>query len=333
VVRADAPVSQNDMTEPVTPEDIRAARARIRDSILRTPLVPLEGTTSSSKIYLKLENLQPTGSFKVRGAGNSLVSARERGTVPGVFTTSNGNMAQALSWHAQRLGVPCTVVVSDAAPEIKLAGIRRYGAHIIPLPWNEVWDIISQGNYAPLSELVYIHPFNSREMIAGSGTIGLEILEDLPDVRKVFAPFGGGGLVTGIATALRAEGSKAEVIACESRSAAPFTASLRAGAAAEVERTPSFIDAIGNRNVLPDMWGRLSGLVRSSRTLELEPVAAAIRHCFATHHVVVEGAGAIAIAAALAEPDSDGPVVAVVSGGNIDPSKLSTILEGKIPTS
>ncbi|MGA8542709.1 MAG: pyridoxal-phosphate dependent enzyme [Thermoplasmata archaeon] len=319
------------MAEPVTVDQIRAARVRIRSTVLRTPLIPWEGPPGHAKIYLKLDNLQPTGSFKVRGAGNSLELAVERGNLSGAYTTSAGNMAQALAWHARRRNIPCTVIVPDSAPEVKLAGIRRHGAQVIQLPWEEVWNVMTAARYPPLQDLLYVPPFNSPEMIAGNGTAGLEILEDLPDVKTVFVPFGGGGLITGIASALRGLRPEVEVIACEPETAAPFAASLSAGAASEVQRTPSFVDGIGARNVLPEMWRRLDGLVRRSQVLTLEQIATAVRHCFATHHIVVEGAGGASVAAALGDQDSDGPVVAFVSGGNIDVSKLSAILEGKVP--
>jgi len=321
------------MTEPVTLSDIRAARDRIGSTVLRTPLIPWQGPPGRAKIHLKLDNLQPTGSFKVRGAGNSLAVAQEQGTISGVYTTSAGNMAQALAWHARRLGIPCTAIVPDTAPEIKLAGIRRHGAEVIQLSWEGVWDVMTEGRYEPLRDSLYVPPFNSGPMIAGNGTAGLEIFEDLPQLKRVYVPIGGGGLIAGVASALRALAPQVEVIACESEAAAPFTASLAAGTATEVDRKASFVDGIGARNVLPEMWARLSGLVTSSRVLPLDQIATAIRYCFESHHIVVEGAAGAAVAAALADPDPGGPAVAFVSGGNIDPAKLGVILEGKVPSS
>jgi threonine dehydratase len=319
------------MIHRVTLDDVRAARERIRSDVLRTPLIPWDGPTGKAKVYLKLDNLQPTGSFKVRGAGNALSVALEHGPVPGVYTTSAGNMAQALAWHARRLGVPCTVLVPSTAPETKLAGIRRHGARIIQLSWDEIWSIMTEGRYGPLQDQLFVPPFNSSEMIAGNGTAGLEIIEDLPNVDRVYVPFGGGGLISGIATAIKAICPQTEVIACESEAAAPFTASLEAGAAAEVDRKPSFVDGIGAKNVLPQMWERLQGLVSHSRVLPLEKIALGLRLCFERHHVVVEGAGATSVAAAMEDRASGGSAVAFVSGGNIDASKLQTILEGGTP--
>jgi threonine dehydratase len=319
------------MAGPISLEEIQRARSRVGSTVLRTPLVPWQGTVGRSTVYLKLDNLQPTGSFKVRGAGNSLAVAAERGAVSGVYTTSAGNMAQALAWHARRLHIACTAIVPDTAPEVKLAGIRRHGAAIVQLPWEKVWDVMTEGRYEPLKDLLYVPPFNSVPMIAGNGTAGLEIFDDLPSVKRVYVPIGGGGLIAGIASALYGLDPRIEVVACESEAATPFAASLKAGHATEVNRTASFVDGIGARNVLPEMWQRLSGLVKTSRIVTLERTAEAVRACFEYHHVVVEGAGATSVAAALDDPDPRGPVVAFVSGGNLDPAKLGIILEGRIP--
>ena len=317
--------------EPVPFGAIREARSRLGALVLRTPLVPLDGSEGETKIYLKLENLQPTGSFKVRGAGNSILAALERGPIKGVYTTSAGNMAQALAWHAQRLGVPCTTIVPDTAPQAKLAGIRRFGAEIIQLPWDEVWNITLTKQYDPLKDRLYVPPFNHPDMIAGNGTIGAEIFEDLPSVDSVFVAIGGGGLITGIASALRALKPSARVIACEPETATAFTASLKAGEASEVRRTPSFVDGSGSSSVFPEMWKRLNGLVTESRVVSLKETAAAIRFLFERHRVVAEGAAGTAVAAATHEGPTRGITVAVVSGGNIDPGKLMTILSGSIP--
>ncbi len=318
-------------TAPVSLEAIRRARERLGSRVLRTPLIPLDGSPGPGKIYLKLENLQPTGSFKVRGAGNSLLAALERGPLRGVYTTSAGNMAQALAWHAQALGVPCTTIVPDTAPEAKLSGIRRFGAEIVQLPWSEVWDITLNGVYAPLRERLYVPPFNHSDMIAGNGTIGLEVFEDLPDLETVYVAIGGGGLISGIAAALRALKSSVRVIAVEPETAAPFAASLKAGRASEVHRTPSFVDGSGASSVFPQMWDRLNGLVRESRVVSLEESAAAVRFLFERHRIVAEGAAGTAVAAARRDARDPSTCVAVVSGGNIDAGKLMTILSGSVP--
>jgi threonine dehydratase len=312
-------------------EEIRHARARLASLVLRTPLVPLVGHPGPGKVYLKLENLQPTGSFKVRGAGNSILAALERGPVRRVYTTSAGNMAQALAWHAQRMAIPCTTIVPDTAPETKLAGIRRYGAEIVQVPYEELWNITQAGVYAPLKDHLYVPPFNHPDMIAGNGTIGLEVAEDLPIAQTVFVPIGGGGLIGGIASALHALAPSTRVVAVEPETAIPFATSLKAGAASHVTRTPSFVDGSGASSVFPEMWERLRGIVTESRVVSLEDTAAAIRYLHERHRVVAEGAAGTAVAAALAEAQRPGTSVAVVSGGNIDLAKLVTILNGSVP--
>ncbi len=317
--------------EPVPLEAIRQARRRLGSLTLRTPVIPLDGSSGDSRIFLKLENLQPTGSFKVRGAGNSILAALERGNVAGVFTTSAGNMAQALAWHAQRLRIPCTTIVPDTAPEAKLAGIRRFGAEIIQLPWAEVWNITLTQVYPPLRDRLYVPPFNHPDMIAGNGTIGLELFEDLPEVDSVYVAIGGGGLIGGIASAFRALKPAVRVIAVEPETATAYTASLRAGVASEVRRTPSFVDGSGSSSVFPEMWKRLHGLVTESRVVSLADTAAAIRLLFERHRVVAEGAAGTALAAARLDEHRGAVSVAVISGGNIDTGKLTTILSGSVP--
>lgn len=317
--------------EPVRLAAIHDARKRLGSLVLQTPLIPLDSTGGRDRTYLKLECLQPTGSFKVRGAGNSVLAALERGAVAGVYTTSAGNMAQALAWHAQRHGIPCTTIVPDSAPEAKLSGIRRFGAAIVQLPWDEVWDITLKGVYPPLRDRLYVPPFNHPDMIAGNGTIGTEIFEQLPSVDTVFVPIGGGGLIAGIASALHDLKPSVRVIAVEPETAAPFAASLRAGRASEVARTPTFVDGSGAANVFPEMWSRLHGLVRDSRVVSLAETASAIRLLFERHRLVAEGAAGTALAAARREGPDSGTAVAIVSGGNIDPGKLMTILAGSVP--
>jgi len=316
---------------PVSLEAIHRARERLGSRILRTPLLSLDGSEDGARIYLKLENLQPTGSFKVRGAGNSILAALERGPLQGVYTTSAGNMAQALAWHAQRLKIPCTTIVPDTAPQAKLAGIRRFGAEIVQLPWDEVWGITLNGRYAPLGDRLYVPPFNHPDMIAGNGTIGVELIEDLPEVEAVYVPIGGGGLIGGIASALTALKPSVRVIACEPVTAAPFTASLQAGAPSAVQRIPSFVDGSGASSVFPEMWDRLKDLVKESCVVSLEETAEAIRFLFERHRVVAEGAAGTAVAAARRRASRSTVRVAVVSGGNIDPVKLMTILSGSVP--
>jgi threonine dehydratase len=312
-------------------EEIEAARGRIRDLVVRTPLVRLNIDDAPAEIYLKLENLQPTGSFKVRGAGNAvaLLSAEERAR--GVFTTSAGNMAQALAWHARRLGIPCTVIVPDTAPGTKLAAIRRFGAKIIQLSWDEVWAIGVARRYPPLAGWTFVHPFADPAMMAGNGTIGLEILEDLLNADAVLIPFGGGGLAAGIATAIKAKRPRTRVYGCEPETAAPLAASFAKGTPAEVRRIPSFVDGIGTSSVLPEMWNLVRPLLEGSLVVSLKEIASAIRLLVERNRIVAEGAGGASVAAATAGKAGKGPVVCVVSGGNIDTAVLGKILRGEMP--
>ncbi len=310
---------------------IEAARARIRNLVVRTPLVRLGVDDAPAEIYLKLENLQPTGSFKVRGAGNSVALLAERERARGVFTCSAGNMAQALAWHARRLGIPCTVIVPDTAPETKLAAIRRFGAKIVQRPWDEVWEIGITRRFAPLDGWTFVHPFADATMMAGNGTIGLEILEDLPDADAVVIPFGGGGLSAGIATAIKAKRPRTRVYAVEPETAAPLAASFAKGVPAEVRRVPSFVDGIGASGVLPEMWKVVRPLLEGSLVVSLQDVAAAIRLLVERNRVVAEGAGGASVAAARAGKAGNGRVVCVVSGGNIDTAVLGKILRGEVP--
>jgi len=315
----------------VSLKDIEEARARLKGLVLRTPLIRLDFDAAPSEIYLKLENLQPTGSFKVRGAGNALSLLDSDDRKRGVYTCSAGNMAQALAWHARRLGVPCTVIVPETAPQMKLAGIRRFGAEIVQLSWDEVWKIGITRLYEPLKHMVFVHPFSEFGMIAGNGTIGREILEDLPDVDAVVVPYGGGGLIGGIATAIKARRRTTKVYACEPETAAPLAASFAAGSPQEFERVPSFVDGSGASSVLPEMWSLNRPLLAGSIVVSLREVASAIKLLVERHHVVAEGAGGSSVAAALTGKAGSGRVVAVVSGGNIDPAKLTTILNGRVP--
>ncbi|HUW47737.1 MAG TPA: pyridoxal-phosphate dependent enzyme, partial [Patescibacteria group bacterium] len=225
---------------PISLDEIEQARKRIAGSILRSPLVHLGVDDAPADIFLKLENLQPTGSFKIRGAGNAIALLSNQERDQGVYTCSAGNMAQALAWHARRIRISCTVIVPDTAPETKLAAIKRFDAKVIQLAWDDFWHVAITHHYAPLEGSVFIHPFADRRMIAANGTIGLEILEDLPNVDSVVIPFGGGGLAAGIATAMKGRKQDTRVYACETETAAPLAASFAAGSAQAIKRIPSF---------------------------------------------------------------------------------------------
>jgi threonine dehydratase len=283
-----------------------------------------------AEIWLKLENLQPIGSFKLRGAGNAMALASRDRLAAGVYTASAGNMAQGVAWNAKRLGISCTVVVPETAPKTKLAAIERLGARIVKLPYARWWQVLEDHGY-PGIEGLFIHPVSDPSVIAGNGTIGLEILDDLPDVDAVVVPFGGGGLSCGIACALRALQPRAKVYASEVETAAPFSASLAAGKPVAVPHTSSFVDGIGGKSMLPEMWPLASSLLAGSLVVSVAQAAAAVRTLAERNRVVAEGAGATSAAAALAGKAGSGRVVCVISGGNIDSARLAMILNGEVP--
>lgn len=316
--------------EAPTLADVEEARRRLTGTVLRTPLVRLPDVADGTELYLKLENLQPIGSFKLRGAGNAMAMASPSELQRGVYTASAGNMAQGVAWNARRLGIPCTCVVPDHAPDAKLEAIARLGGEVLAVPFEEWWKVIVESDYPGLDG-VFVHPVSDPAVMAGNGTIGLEILEDLPEVQSVVVPYGGGGLSCGIASALRERGSEAKVYAAEVDTAAPLGAALAADRPVEIDYTPSFVDGIGSSSVLGDMWPLARRLIDESIVVTLAEVEEAIRLLSGRARVVAEGAGAASVAAALGGRAGPGPVVCVVSGGNIDPSKLSAILAGNRP--
>ncbi|HJQ98882.1 MAG TPA: threonine/serine dehydratase [Candidatus Polarisedimenticolaceae bacterium] len=313
--------------EPPSLAEIRAARDRIAGSAIRTPLVRFE-VDGPARIFLKLENLQPIGSFKLRGAGNAIAMRSKEELARGVYSASAGNMAQGLAWHARRLGISCTVVVPDSAPSTKIAAIKRLGASIVPLPFADWWRVI-ETHHHPGIDATFIHPVSDPAVIAGNATIGLEIFEDLPDVDTVLVGYGGGALSSGIATALHAVKPGTKVYACEVTTAAPFAASLSAGRPVSVDYVPSFIDGIGGRTMLAEMWPLASRVLAGSLLVSPDEAAAALRLMVERNHVVAEGAGAVPVAAALSGKAGAGTIACVVSGGNIDAAKLAAILNGE----
>jgi threonine dehydratase len=311
-------------------DDIRAAHARIAREIVRTPLVRL-GVDGPAQIYLKLENLQPIGSFKLRGAANAMAQASDEQLARGVYTASAGNMAQGVAWCARTRGIACGVVVPDTAPEAKLAAIARLGGEIVKVPFAAWWDVLVTRRHPRFEDRLFIHPVSERAVIAGNGTIGLEIAEDLPAPDAVIIPYGGGGLSTGIASALRALHPQTRIYAAEPETAAPLAASLAAGSPQEVAYTPSFVDGCGSKSLLAEMWPIVRGLVDGSFAMSLDSIADAIRILVERNRVVAEGAGATPVAAALAGRAGTGRIVCIVSGGNIDRAKLARILNGELP--
>jgi threonine dehydratase len=316
---------------PPTLEEVRAARDRIEGAAIRTPLVRLGVEDAPAEVYLKLENIQPVGSFKQRGSGNAMALAAPEQLGRGVYTASAGNMAQGVAWNARRLGIPCAVVVPETAPEAKLSAITRLGADIHKEPFDRWWDVMVTRRYEPLADRLFVHPFADPAVMAGNGTIGLEVAEDLPDVDAVVVPYGGGGLSCGIASAVKSLRPEVQVFASEIETAAPLAASFEAGGPTEVVYSPSFVDGIGSRSLLDEMWPLVERLLDGSIVVSLEETAEAIRLLAQRNRVIAEGAGATSVAAALTGAAGRGKVVAVVSGGNIDPAKLATILSGGIP--
>ena len=310
--------------------EIEAARERLAGSVLRTPLVPLELEDTPAELYLKLENLQPIGSFKLRGAGNALALGSPEELERGVWTASAGNMAQGVAWWARKLGVRCTVVLPESAPETKVAALRRLGAEMIPIPFEDWLEVFRTRSYESLDGL-FVHAFSDPAVMAGNGTIGLEILDDLPDVDAVVIPYGGGGLSCGIGSALRQLAPNCKVYACEVATAAPLAASLAAGEPTRVAYEPSFVDGIGAPEVFPEMFELGLDLLDGSLVVSLDDVAGAVRLLAERARVVAEGAGATPVAAALAGHAGSGKIVCVISGGNIDASKLASILGGTTP--
>ena len=315
---------------PISLEAIEGARTRIADTAIRTPLIPLDVPEAPCRVWLKLECLQPIGSFKIRGAANAMAVADPEELAGGVYTGSAGNMAQGVAFNARRLRIECRVVVPETAPKTKRGAIARLGGTAVPVPFDEWWSVIRDHGH-PDETGFFIHPVSDPAVIAGNGTIGLEILEDLPEVDAVVIPYGGGGLSCGIASALEALRPEVRVYAAEVETAAPFAASLEAGEPVEVERIPTFIDGIGGKGVLPEMWPLASSLLDGSLVMSVEEVCDAMRTLVSGAHVIAEGAGACPVAAALSGAAGEGDVVAVVSGGNLDTGVLAAILAGHTP--
>jgi len=310
-------------------EDIRAARRRIAGAAIRTPLVRLNAD-APAEIWLKLENLQPIGSFKIRGASNKMAQVPREELARGVWTASAGNMAQGVAWNARRLGVPCTVVVPEGAPATKIKAVERLGGTVVPVPHDEWFDTFRTHKREGIDGL-FVHAFSDDAVMAGNGTIGLEVLEDLPDVDAIVVPFGGGGLVAGIASAVRALRPKAKVYAAEVATSAPLQASLAKGRPTEIEHRRTFVDGIGGPRVFPEMFALAKELLDGVIVSPLEEVAAAVRLLAERNRVVAEGAGATGVAGAFAGKAGTGKVVCIVSGGNIDAATLATILQGSVP--
>jgi threonine dehydratase len=304
---------------------IEEARRVIANTAIRTPLVRLNADDAPAEIYLKLENLQPIGSFKIRGAANAIARLAAAELERGVVTASAGNMAQGVAWCARSLGIPCTVIAPETAPETKIAAIERLGGRVIKVSFAEWWRAFEERCY-PGVDGTFVHAFDDPHVMAGNGTIALEILEDLPDVDAVVIPWGGGGLTCGIASALRELRPSCRIFAAEVETAAPLAASLAAGSPVEISYQPSWVDGIGAKAVFPQMFERARQLIDGSLVAELNSVANALRLMITRNHIIAEGAGACPVACALSGEAGGGKIVCIVSGGNIDAAKLSHLL-------
>lgn len=310
---------------------ITDAAQHVYKAAVRTPLVKLDLPFVSAdgpvpEVYLKLESLQPIGSFKIRGAWNAVRKLTPEQMKDGVWTVSAGNAAQGVAFAARLAGVPCSVMVMDTAPQTKLRSIERMGATIVQASYDECWQTV-EAHASNRMRGHFVHPFDDDDFIAGNATAGLEILEDLPDVDAVVAALGGGGLLAGIGSVMRARKPSVRVYAAEPETAAPLALSLQRGEASRFDAwTPSFVDGAGGKSVLTTMWPLLKDLVTGSIVMSLDDIAAAMRKTADRVHVVAEGAGGTAIAAALSGKAGPGKIVAVVSGGNIDLSRFSELV-------
>jgi threonine dehydratase len=307
--------------------EIEAARERIAGAAIRTPLVRLRLEHAPADIYLKLENLQPIGSFKIRGATNAVRLAPASQRAKGLVTASAGNMAQGVAWAARELGVSATIAVPDNAPQAKLAAITRLGGQVRKVPYEDWWNAIVTSHLDGTTGL-FVHPVQDPGVMAGNGTIGLEILEDLPSPDAVVIPYGGGGLTAGIASAVKALRPDTKIFTAEPETGAALAAALAAGHPVQVDYRASFVDGSGSRRVLDTMWPLVAPLVDGALAVGIGETAAAVRTLAERARVVAEGAGALALAAALAGQAGTGKVVCVVSGGNINLSTLAEILNG-----
>lgn len=311
---------------PVTLADIEAARARVAGTVLRTPLVRLDLGPGAPDIRLKLENLQPTNSYKLRGAANAVAMLSEAERAQGVWTISAGNAGQGVAYAARAAGAPCTVVVIDTAPATKLERMRTLGAELIQVPFDVAWQAMEVHAFEGLGG-TFIHPFDNHDFVAGHGTIALEILEDAPDTAAIIAGIGGGGLIAGIGAAIKAKQPHIKIIGAEPETAAPFALSF-ASRRPEVfsDWQASFVDGAGGKSVMPRMWERMKDVTDAAIVVSLDQTAHAMRLMAEKARVIAEGAGALGLAGALTGQAGKGPIVAIVSGGNIDLAKFSALI-------
>src|SRR5580700_2410219 len=308
----------------ITAAEARDARRNIESVALRTPLIRCNADAPAN-LYLKLENLQPIGSFKIRGAANVMARTPRERLARGVLTASAGNMAQGVAFCARRIGVGATIIAPDTAPATKIRAVERMGGRVITVPFAEWWRTFETRSY-PGIDATFIHAFDDPDVMAGNGTIALELLEDLPDLNAVVIPWGGGGLSCGIAAVLRELAPRVRIYAAEIETAAPLAASLAAGEPRAVEYKPSFVDGIGSKMVFPSMFESGRKLLDGSVVVTLTEAANAMKLVAERNRVVIEGAAACAVAAGLSGRAGSGKIVAIVSGGNIDLDKFAELV-------
>jgi threonine dehydratase len=306
--------------------EIREARERIAGTIVRTPLVRLELGPGYPDIRLKLENLQPINAYKLRGAANAVAMLVESERKRGVWTISAGNAGQGVAYAARKAGVPCTVVTIETAPVSKIERMKALGAKLIPVPYEVAWKALDQRSF-PGVEGTFVHPFDDHNFIAGHATMGLEILEDASDTVAVIASIGGGGLITGVGSAIKALRPDIKILGAEPETAAPAALSFAMGSPqAFREWKPSFVDGAGGQSVFPRMWERMKPVVDGYIVVSLEETKNAMRLMAEKARIISEGAGALPLAAALSGKAGPGPIVAIVSGGNIDLKKFCELV-------
>src|SRR4051794_21637338 len=306
--------------------DIEVARERIKGTVLRTPLVRLELGPGAPDIRLKLENLQPTNAYKIRGGTNAVAALSDEQRSRGVWTISAGNAGQGVAYAARAFGIPCTVVAIETAPQTKLDRMRALGAEIVPVTYDRAW-VAAESHEFPGIDATFVHPFDNHDFIAGHGTMGLEILEDCPDVRTVICAIGGGGLITGVGSAIKAKKPEARVVGAEPETAAPYALSLREGRPQKfADWKASFVDGAGGQSVTERMWQRMRPVTDAAITVTLKETADAVRLIAEKSRTIAEGAGALSLAAALSDSSLEGPIVCVVSGGNIDLDKFAELV-------
>jgi threonine dehydratase len=311
---------------PIALREIEAARERIAGTILRTPLVRLELGPGFPDIRLKLENLQPINAYKLRGAANAVALLSPEARARGVWTISAGNAGQGVAYAARKAGVPCSVVVIDTAPASKVERMRALGATLVFVPFEVAWEALETHAFAGM-EGTLVHPFDDHDFIAGHGTMGLEILEDAPDTVAVIGAVGGGGLIAGVGAAIKAVKPEVRIWGAEPETAAPFALSFAANAPeAFPDWSASFVDGAGGQSMIPRMWQRMRPVVDGAIVVTLEQTRKAMRLMAEKSRVIAEGAGALPLAAALAGKAGNGPIVAIVSGGNVDLAKFCELI-------